>query len=146
MEAVMMKVLLISEVALLAEEIEDAASYNVRNFHRGSGGSGVLFSRMQSKLNLDENDDMDCSDSSSQDANFAEDSFEGANPSPKKRNKWTNAFKNVKKRRERNSDDMNPDTKAEIEKLMDWVEPQNKKPWNDKSVRAILQFKEVGTK
>lgn len=56
MQQIMMKILIISEVALLSEEIEDAAKYNVRFIRRAgpaAPGGSLLLSKMQSQLRFD---------------------------------------------------------------------------------------------
>lgn len=184
MQQIMMKILIISEVALLSEEIEDAAKYNVRCIRRAgpsAPGGSLLLSKMQSQLRFDTSPPNDEStnkppnDSKGQvsnrgDASFA---FHNSSTSPKGR-KWANAFKkaSTKKRDHRKSNLVDPATKAEVEKMLEWDEPQTKQKlsvrnvvllscfenepwtflhvltlfilkWNDSSIRTILQFKET---
>jgi len=156
MEQIMMKVLLISEISLLAEEIEDAASFNIQPVHQGGlgsqGGSGLIFSRMQSKLKLeDAKEDSFKSKNghngssfkpSKSDDSIARNMFE----SQKRSSNWKSAFKKINPKHKRQHTSLvDSATKAELEKLLEWDEPTTKQrvPWNDTSIRTILQFKET---
>jgi len=156
MEQIMMKVLLISEMSLLAEEIEDAASFNIQPVHQGGlgtqGGSGLIFSRMQSKLKLEDskedsfkskNDHNGSSFKTSKSGDsIASNMFE----SQKRSSKWKSAFKKINpKSKRQHTSFVDSDIKVELEKLLEWDEPTTKQrvPWNDTSIRTILQFKET---
>eukprot|EP00557_Chaetoceros_sp_GSL56_P007064 CAMPEP_0176504220 /NCGR_PEP_ID=MMETSP0200_2-20121128/15805_1 /TAXON_ID=947934 /ORGANISM="Chaetoceros sp., Strain GSL56" /LENGTH=888 /DNA_ID=CAMNT_0017903613 /DNA_START=3159 /DNA_END=5822 /DNA_ORIENTATION=+ len=151
MEQIMMKVLLISEIALLAEEIEDAAANNdfpVRFGGLGAqGGSGLLFSRMQSSLKIqstaDENKSDLCHNVKFYDV---QNNTTDTSDSGRRSNGWKATFKKIgSKRKNQRSNLVDASTKAEIEKLLEWEEPMTKQTlaWNDTTIRTILQFKET---
>lgn len=146
MEQIMMKVLLISEISLLAEEIEDAASFNLHPIHRGGlgaqGGSGLLFSRMQSKLKLEESRSKSGSSLKSVKQEDLHQMVSNQTESSNRSSKWKSS-KSSKHAQRANSIDSTK--KAEIEKLLEWEEPMTKPKlaWKDTSIRTILQFKET---
>jgi hypothetical protein len=151
MEQIMMKVLLISEIALLAEEIEDAAANNAFPVRYGGigvqGGSGLLFSRMQSSLKIESAAEEPRS-TSSQNVTFYDVQSDVAYDAPEscKRSKKWKTFKKIgAKRKSQRANLVDSFTKAEIEKLLDWEEPLTKQKlaWNDTTIRTILQFKET---
>jgi hypothetical protein len=138
----MLKILIISEVALLSEEIEDSAKYNMQFVHRAgpaAPGGSLLLSRMQSQLRFDTNasstPSVDDSEKESNDKSTRNFSSTDNTPSPSspetsqypKGRKWVNAFKkgtSGKKQRNGRSNTIDSTTMAEIEKMLEWEEPQ----------------------
>jgi hypothetical protein len=153
MEQIMMKVLLISEIALLAEEIEDAAVSNAFPVRHGGlgvqGGSGLLFSRMQSSLKIESTVDDEPKSNTCRNVKFYDVQNDVACDTPdscKKSKRWKGTFKKIgAKRKSQRSNLVDASTKAEIEKLLEWDEPMTKQKlaWNDTTIRTILQFKET---
>ncbi len=157
MQQIMMKVLIISEVALLSEEIEDAAKYNMKFIHRpgpaAPGGGRLLLSKMQSQLKFDSlpkneepgnerpNDAPKRQDSETTQGSF---SLRNSSPSPKGRN-WANAFKKVKtsykKQGYRQPHYVDPVTKAKIEKMLEWDEPRTKQTLSVSKSGSLFGFR-----
>ena len=137
-EQIMMKVLLLSEVALLSEEIQEAATFPMRGgIPRGtatsSGGSSLLFSRMQSQLKFEttppsppRNDNR--RNGLKDQTDFFDNNSYATKGSAKGRIKWAKGFKksSAKKRENRHSNFVDPGTRAEIQKMLEWDEPQTK--------------------
>jgi len=133
-----MKVLLISEVALLAEEIEDAASCNTRSVHRVGASPGLLFSREpQLRFDIPNDDAVDNSEDSKVNRRNGEQSSNHASTSTDTNTggKWRSSFKKASgKKRAEHVNLVDSTTKAEIEKLLEWEEPPKQKL----AVRIIL--------
>ncbi len=153
MTQIMSKVLLISEIGLLAEEIEDGAHNSTPNIHHigRSPPSGWIFSQMKSQLDLG-----GVRDDRQEDEEIIEDTprvsirddvvqQQEKEKNNSRRKMWSKKHKKSSKKR--NGVSIDESTKAEIEKLLDeWEEPEISKQklmWNDSSIRMILQFKET---
>ena len=155
MTKIMSKVLLISEIALLAEELEDVAhtTSNTNIYNKGrSPANGWLFSQMQSQSKpaaKDENyvlDDASWHTSNEGPDILGDDQSVSSAREKQRRKKWTRKFKKSfdKRRTARRIDEA---TKLGLDKLVDeWEEPETAKQklqWNDSSIMMILQFKET---
>lgn len=152
MEQIMMKILLISEVSLLAEEIEEAAGSAGSSSKRFAGytstsGSGLLFSSIKSRYEEKGNGKSGASLDKTHSRGDTYRSYVshglGNSDSFKKGSKlkWKGSFE--KKRTFSTTSES--DLRAEIEQLLEWEEPLVKKKtyFSDHSIKTILQFTEA---